>query len=384
VAAIRQAQATVITRRFQALMLDAERAISSSKLTVATDQEKLATDQAEVNAATATEAKAAGHLRSSQAALNVATDARQRATDRLSEDHAQLRGVELGVYTGALPAPQTYVLHTFATAQTAAIDIGEAKVIAHLARAHLSIDVKEVAAYSRQEKQLAAAVSAGAHTLGSAHDRTEAASSRVPLAAAALARAQQQLAASDRRLTSVQATEKATLAAVGVNGAGPPGLSILGGSALNADQLAAWFTAQGYANLTSAPITQLANWYLAAGVEEGVRGDVAFAQAVLETGGFSSVDAVDHNNFAGIGHCDSCSQGMSFPSVEIGVFGQVELLHVFATGGIAPNPALTLVGRAVQGCCPTWESLTHRWATDPTYSTQILTLYAGMLEQASA
>jgi hypothetical protein len=240
-----------------------------------------------------------------------------------------------------------------------------------------------VAADTRQEKQLAAAVSADAHTLGTAHDRTEAASSRIPPAAAMLAGAQQQLAASDRRLAAVQATEKATLAAVGVDGVDPPGLSILGGSALNADQLVAWFTAQGYANLTSAPITQLANWYLTAGAEEGVRGDVAFAQAVLETGGFSSVDAVDRNNFAGIGHCDSCGQGILFPSPEIGVFGQVELLHIFATGGIAPNPALTLVGRAVQGCCPTWESLTHTWATDPIYGTQILTLYEGMLEQAT-
>jgi hypothetical protein len=374
----------VVTRRFHALRIDAERAVSASNLTVATDQKKLAKDQAELSAATATEAKAAGHLGSTQAALNVATDARQQATSRVAKDQARLRGVALGVYTGALPSPQPYVRHTFATAQTAAIDIGEAKAIAQLAVTHLSIDVKEVAAYSRQEKQLVAAVSADAHTLRIAHDRTEAASSRVPRAAAALAGAQQQLAASNRRLAAVQTTEKATLAAVGVDGADPPGLSILGGAALNADQLVGWFTNHGYANLTSAPIAELANWYLTAGSVEGVRGDVAFAQAVLETGGFRSVDAVDRNNFAGIGHCDSCGQGMSFPSAEIGVFGQVELLHIFATGGIAPNPKLTLVGRAGQGCCPTWESLTHRWATDPTYGTQILTLYEGMLEQASA
>ncbi len=389
--AIRQAQATVVTRRFHALMIDAERAIGSSNLTVATDQKELAKDQAEVSAAKATEAKAARHLASDQAALNVATAARQQAASSVADDQARLRGVVLGLYTGALTTPQPSVLHTFATAQTAAIDMGEANVMAQVAVAHLSIDVKEVAAYGRQEKHLAAAVSADAHTLGAAHDRTEAASSRVPPAAVELAGAQQRLAASDRRLAAVRATEKATLAAVGVDGADPPGLSILGGSALNADQLAAWFTARGYANLTSVPITQLANWYLIAGAEESVRGDVAFAQAVLETGGFSSVDAVDRNNFAGIGHCDSCGQGMPFPSAETGVLGQMQLLHIFATGGIAPNPApptvvpaLRPVGRAGRGCCPTWESLTRRWATDPTYGAQILTLYEGMLEQAMA
>ena len=54
---------------------------------------------------------------------------------------------------------------------------------------------------------------------------------------------------------------------------------------------------------------------------------MAFAQAVLETGGFSSPDAVDLNNYAGIGHCDTCGQGWAFPSPQAGVLGQLQLLR---------------------------------------------------------
>jgi len=42
-----------------------------------------------------------------------------------------------------------------------------------------------------------------------------------------------------------------------------------------------------------------------------VRGDLAFAQAVLETGSFGH--ALD-NNYSGIGACDSCTSEFLFPT----------------------------------------------------------------------
>jgi N-acetylmuramoyl-L-alanine amidase len=164
----------------------------------------------------------------------------------------------------------------------------------------------------------------------------------------------------------------------------------MGAAALSADQLTTWFAAQAYNDLTSTTITKLANWYLTDGAKEGVRGDVAFAQAVLETGGFSSPDAVGLNNYAGIGHCDTCGQGSGFPSPEAGVLGQLQLLRIFAGGGVAPKPApppvlptLTPAHQGRRGCCPTWESLTGVWASDPDYGIQILTMYEQMLDLAT-
>jgi hypothetical protein len=160
----------------------------------------------------------------------------------------------------------------------------------------------------------------------------------------------------------------------------------MGRSALSAAQLAAWYTASGYADLTTASINQLATWYIRQGVREGVRGDVAFAQAILETGGFTSPDAVDLNNYAGIGHCDSCAAGWNFPSPQDGVIGQLQLLSIFAGGGkpitgLPPVlPALTTANEGRHGCCNTWESLTGVWATDPTYTAQILGIYDQILQ----
>ncbi len=392
-AAIRAEQVTVISQRFQLSTVSAELAVSGSELKVASDQQTLASDQAQASAATAIEERAAGQLAADQAALQVATRADQQATSRLAGDQARLRGLALGLYTGALTAPPPPTLRDLATAQAAAIDGGEVNVVAQVVVSSLGADIRAVAMDDRHDRQLSNTVSGDGRTLAADHGRTAAASSRVPPAAAALHDAQQQLTASNRRLTSVQVAEKAALAKVGVAAPDPPsapGLSILGASALNADELTAWFSAQGYSDLTSTTITQLANWYLTDGTKEGVRGDVAFTQAVLETGGFSSPDAVGVNNYAGIGHCDTCGQGWAFPSPEAGVLGQLQLLRIFAGGGAAPKPApppvlpaLTPSHQGRQGCCPTWESLTGVWASDPNYGIQILTMYSQMLELAT-
>ena len=171
----------------------------------------------------------------------------------------------------------------------------------------------------------------------------------------------------------------------------PGQLSVLGGSALDGAQLAGWFDAQGYEDLTSASIGQLASWYIQYGAEEGVRGDLAFAQAVLETGGFSSPDATDLSNFAGIGHCDTCDSGWAFPSPQGGVLGQIQLLRIFADSGPgpvgAPGPVLGALAAGKEmsaGCCSTIESLTGVWATDPAYGQQVLDIYAQMLSYVLA
>jgi hypothetical protein len=135
---------------------------------------------------------------------------------------------------------------------------------------------------------------------------------------------------------------------------------------------------------TTVPIPDLAAAYINAGQAEGVRGDIAFAQSILETGYFSfpaggQLTGAD-NNFAGIGACDSCTHGWTFPDALTGVQAQMQLLHGYAS----PKPITTpLVGTVhVTGCCPTWMSLTGVWATSTTYGVGILTLYQRIVEWA--
>ena len=64
-----------------------------------------------------------------------------------------------------------------------------------------------------------------------------------------------------------------------------------------------------------------------------MRGDIAFAQAMLETGYLrfgGQVEPADHN-FGGIGACDSCERGLRFPDPETGVRAHIQHLWAYAS-----------------------------------------------------
>ena len=158
--------------------------------------------------------------------------------------------------------------------------------------------------------------------------------------------------------------------------------SILGPSLLSADELVGWYTASGRQAHLTVPLATLAAVFESIGAADGVRADIAFAQSVLETDyfGFPSFGqvAVTDNNFAGIGACDSCATGESFPDPVTGVTAQMQLLHAYATTtqsvpGPLPGPF------SVAGCCPTWMDLSGVWATATDYGVNILKLYQSMV-----
>ncbi len=165
----------------------------------------------------------------------------------------------------------------------------------------------------------------------------------------------------------------------------PRSPDILGTPVLTAGELAAWYTSTGHQADTTVPISQLTGFYAQWGSSLGVRDDVAFAQSVVETGYFSfpaggQLSSAD-NNFAGIGACDSCASGMTFPDADTGVEAQLELLYQFATK--APLPAGTnnvVGGTSLSGCCTTWVQLAGHWATSPVYGQSIMTVYDSMLK----
>ncbi len=173
---------------------------------------------------------------------------------------------------------------------------------------------------------------------------------------------------------------------------GADGPSIMGTSVVSAVDMAAFVQSRGHPH-PSVDLVQLARAFLVEGDLEGVRGDIAFVQAIIETGWFSfhnsMVDPEDHN-YAGIGACDSCSDGFGYPTMELGVRAQIQLLAAYAQPGITSadyaRPAVRTVPErlGVRGCCGTWMALSGVWATGPGYGQKILKLYNELLASAVA
>ncbi len=175
------------------------------------------------------------------------------------------------------------------------------------------------------------------------------------------------------------------------------GTPVLGPSRLNAAQIAAWFRASTRSPYqASVPVEQLAALYVSEGAVAKVRGDIAFAQSVVETGWFSFpaggyVRPTD-NNFAGIGAYGDGSHLFRAPDARTGVRGQIQLLRRYADAGstdanIGFPPVVQLwnpssrynVPGGTHGWAPTWEDMTGRWASSPTYTATVLGVYSKML-----
>jgi Mannosyl-glycoprotein endo-beta-N-acetylglucosaminidase len=167
------------------------------------------------------------------------------------------------------------------------------------------------------------------------------------------------------------------------------GPSILGEPLLSASDMAGWFISTGQQANTTVPIGKLARYYLEAARPTGVRGDVAFAQSIIETGYFSfpsyGQDAAGYNNFAGIGACDHCKHGWKFSSARAGVTTQESLLSQYAEPPPLYGPPGGLAaGLGVAGCCRTWMGLSGIWASNPNYGYEILSVYQEMVDWAIA
>ncbi|MCU1354078.1 MAG: Mannosyl-glycoprotein endo-beta-N-acetylglucosaminidase [Acidimicrobiales bacterium] len=158
---------------------------------------------------------------------------------------------------------------------------------------------------------------------------------------------------------------------------------VLRASRLTAAQLAGWFTATGRTSRATADIASLAAAYTSEGADEGVAGDLAFAQSIVETGsfGFSSYVLPAYNNFAGLG-ADGVHRPLSFPTAREGVRAQVQHLVAYA------NPAATVAGLhhplvdprftyvTPKGRTPRWELMGDgQWAMDGCYADKVLAVY---------
>jgi hypothetical protein len=164
------------------------------------------------------------------------------------------------------------------------------------------------------------------------------------------------------------------------SGAGSWSLSIEGASAAKPEEMAYWFATRGTTPEAQAPLLQLTKWFVQEGDDEGVRGDMAFAQSIVETGSFTNPDTIVRNNFAGVGHCDSCAAGFSFATPQLGIRAQIQLLKSYAEKDPKyQHPLVDKRLRGPAGCCRTWRQLTRVWATAPNYGPVILDMYRQLL-----
>lgn len=125
---------------------------------------------------------------------------------------------------------------------------------------------------------------------------------------------------------------------------------------------------------------------------EGVRQDLAFAQALVETGFFRFGGDVkpEQNNFCGLGTTGGGVKGAHFKTPEIGVRAHIQHLLAYTTQKhpstkiVDPRYDLAHAIRLERGLCDTWYKLNGTWAMSPNYSEKIMGVWQRMLAVEAA
>lgn len=147
------------------------------------------------------------------------------------------------------------------------------------------------------------------------------------------------------------------------------GTPIFGESVLIAKQLAAFLLKTNPNPKINCDAVKLAEYFINEGKKLGIRGDIAFAQSINETGYFRYGGDVlqEQNNFCGLGAINGASVGKGawFETPELGVRAQIQHLFAYATKDNLPSdiivvdPRFTFVNR---GVAKYWENLGGKWA----------------------
>ena len=155
--------------------------------------------------------------------------------------------------------------------------------------------------------------------------------------------------------------------------------TIMGKSVISAEKMAAFVKEK---NPKAQDIDEIAKSFIEIGQKYGVRGDVAFAQSILETGWFTfegSAVTPDQYNYGGLGVTSRGVKGNEFASIQEGVTAQIQHLYAYASKGNIPEGEIIVDLRfklvSPRGKAPYWKDLSGTWAADRNYGTKILSLY---------
>ena len=160
-------------------------------------------------------------------------------------------------------------------------------------------------------------------------------------------------------------------------------VNIMGKSVITAEKMSEFVKSK---NPSAQDIDEIAKAFYEIGNKYNVRGDIAFAQAILETGWFrfdgGTAVTPDQHNYGGLGVVRKGVKGHEFSSVKEGVTASIQHLFAYASkkelpvGEVIVDPRFELV--SPRGKAPHWEDLSGKWAADRNYGTKILTIYEEM------
>ncbi|MBO4934565.1 MAG: N-acetylmuramoyl-L-alanine amidase [Clostridia bacterium] len=193
-------------------------------------------------------------------------------------------------------------------------------------------------------------------------------------------------------------------------------LMILGDIVLTAEDLYAYSEPQIPNMRLTCTIEELINYYLTIGAKYHLRGDLAYLQAIKETGWFKfnrpqSYLAPDgeggwvrvyeprpeglyavptDNNFCGLGITGKLGDEASlcrFATAELGVTAHIQHIYAYATADALPEGEVIVDPRFYymeHGSKPSWKELgTNDWTSDPDYGGSIVTAYTKALTKTA-
>ncbi len=134
---------------------------------------------------------------------------------------------------------------------------------------------------------------------------------------------------------------------------------------------------------------QLVSYYYEEGAREGIRPDVAFAQALKATGYFRYGGDVipQQNNFCGLGTTGGGVKGAFFATAQLGVRAHIQHLLAYSSTREPSEPVIDPRYQLVRDSygtrtLGTWEDLNGRWAVPGyTYGQSILSMFRAMLTE---
>ena len=134
---------------------------------------------------------------------------------------------------------------------------------------------------------------------------------------------------------------------------------------------------------------ELVAYYYEEGAREGIRPDVAFAQALIETGFFRYGGTVtpDQNNYCGLGTTSSTVKGVYFADPRLGVRAHIQHLLAYSSTRRPSTPIVDPRYELVRGTVGNrplsmWSDLNGRWAVPGnSYSQSIMSTFHAMLNQ---
>lgn len=155
---------------------------------------------------------------------------------------------------------------------------------------------------------------------------------------------------------------------------------IMGQSTLDSYSLAQFVLKNNPSPKLNCTIEELATYFITEGSTENIRGDIAFCQAIKETGYFKyGGDVVpEQNNYSGLGTTGGGVKGAYFKTPQEGVRAQIQHLKAYASSGSLKNPCVDPRYNLVspKGKAPYWEDLNGNWAVPGTnYGQDILKIF---------